>query len=103
MLRVVSRRTIPASRKSRLKPRHAAALALLSWTMNFTVPGNKSHPDGLVVQRGMMGYPTEAACNAAMRQAEADWRKEGDDVDDLGHDPAHPLPKCVERGAEPKK
>jgi transcriptional regulator with XRE-family HTH domain len=25
--------------------RHAAALALLSWTMTFTVPGNKSDPD----------------------------------------------------------
>ena len=82
-----------------MKPRHAAALALLSWTMTFTVPENKSQPDGLVIQSGIMGgYPTKDACKAAIQRAEADWRKEGDDVNELGHDPLHPLPRCVEHG-----
>ncbi len=77
--------------------RSAIGFALISWTIIFTVPGSKSDRDGLVLQRGIMGgYATEAACKAKVLQLEAEWRKEGDDVDRLGRNPSSPLPKCVE-------
>jgi len=84
-----------------MKVRPAIAFVLISWTMIYTVPEDKSHPDGFVFQRGMSRYPTEAACKAAIRQAEAEWRKEGYAVDELGRNPASPLPRCVEHMPKP--
>jgi hypothetical protein len=77
--------------------RHVVAFTLISWTLIYTVPPSNSDRDGLVSQQGMKGgYASEAACKSAAKDAETEWRKEGDDVTRLGRDTGYPLPTCVE-------
>ncbi len=80
---------------------HVAIAMLISWTLMYAAPlGVPRHCNGcavgLVSQQGMKGrYPTEAACKNAARQAEADWRKEFRERDEVEMG-THPPPKCVE-------
>jgi|SRR5271163_1098482 len=67
MLRVVLRRTLRASRKSRLNPRHAAALALMVWYLMYPIQKYQVLPNAPLKYWQREGtFDTAAKCKQAM-------------------------------------